>query len=224
MRRVAGSVSVFWWVGAAALIGLVTTGSFLVAYHLWNSSWGLTDRLTAMADSFACAALIDAALGGWVAVAAYYQATRKPNLLLLVALFKEQMREVALSGQKTPVYEFKRRPVTTIAAEVIEFHVSLKNLSRYSARNPSLRMHLDLSGVNVGGTLSHGWVLNSGRTSIQWDGGADLSVHGSWERAMPLLQLQAHGPARDQPYGFRCEVVADGFRRDFEVLIRFVPA
>jgi hypothetical protein len=212
------------WIGAAVAIGLFNTGAGLYAWWVSTWPWGLTDRLTAIADAFAFVALVDAAIAALVAVAAYYQATRKPDLWLLVGLSNEDPKQVALRGQIAPTFEFKRREATVQALEVIELRIWLENRNQYTARNPALRMYLDANGVNLAsaGWGLPGWSVTPGGKSLQWDGGADLAVHGTWERPLPLLQLPAHGPTAQSPYVFRWELVADGFRRDFDLLIRFV--
>jgi hypothetical protein len=219
VKRVTES-AVLWVAFAVVAVGLSTLGAGVIALRFWSLTWGLTDRLTAIADTFALAALVDAAIAALVAVAAYYQATRKPDLWLLVGLSNEQPKQVALRGQVAPIFEFERR---SAAVENIELHVWLDNLNKYTARNPALRINLDVSGVNLASAgWNPGWSVTPDGGSFQWDGGADLSVHGTWRRPLPLLQLPAHGPASELPYVFRSAVVADGFRRDFDLLIRFV--
>jgi hypothetical protein len=219
-------MSTSWWLLAAAIIALVTVGSGEVAWQVWIGPWGLTDRLTAVGASFAFAALVDAAVASWVAVAAYYQATRKPDLRLLVLIGSGPTTAVARKGQSAPIFDvYKPDPATK---PVLALQFFLDNRSGYTARNPALRMHVDdqtLWGPEFGGiNVPPGWTVQAPLAmrshTLQWEGGADQAVHGTWIRPVPLIQIPILAMPRDEPYSFVCEVVAEGFRRDFWLLIR----
>src|SRR5207244_12330295 len=101
-----------------------------------------TGCLTAIAEAFAFAALIDAAVAAVVAVAAYYEATRGPVLRLLVGWPTEALSFLGRAdGDPRDPLVFKRD--VRLAVQVLELHFSILNLSKYSGRNQALRMELD---------------------------------------------------------------------------------
>jgi hypothetical protein len=220
MKRLRESASIWAWLAAGA-VGLFTLGAVGFAWRVWGWSWMLTDRLTAIAATFALAALVDAAIAAIVAVAAYYQATRRPDLWLLAGLFRDSPQQVARRGDPSPK-SFKFDRLQSNSPEIVEFHLHIDNRSKYTGRNPALRVIPDPECANAGEQpIRADWVISPDRDSLQWDGGADFAAHGTWIRPLPILQLTVRGMPRDKPYEFRFELVAEGFRQDFVLPIRF---
>ncbi len=206
-----------WWLyGAAA--GLI--GSLVVVIAFSGAIWashGFGDRAAAIGAAAAVATLFDAAIAGAVAVAAYYQSTQKPDLQVLLGLVSDPwLQALPTSASNAPVFTVQRSRATY---DQFQVRLALRNLATYSARNPAVRIKLE---EGVAPVTTGGWVGEPGGEATQWDGGANQAVHGTWQRALPVLELTARGPARDEPYYMTVEVVAEGFRRDFIWLLKFV--
>jgi hypothetical protein len=94
--------------------------------------------------------------------------------------------------------------------------VQIRNLLKYSARNPGLRIEFD--GLLFNPTKSSGWAVVerwhpvfNGAKAIQWDGGTENIIHGQWTRTLPDLNLGKVLIFRFQPPpAFIVTVVADG--------------
>ena len=57
-----------------------------------------------------------------------------------------------------------------------------------------------------------------GVTAIQWDGGANYSVHGNWSRILPEIDLQGLTVWFEEGApAFNLTLVADGFKREKKV-------
>src|ERR1019366_8299891 len=71
--------------------------------------------------------------------------------------------------------------------------ITIINGSRYSARNPGVRIEFNSFGL-PSMTLNDGWSTIStndlGVSAIQWDGGANYIVHGKWSRKLPSLDFR----------------------------------
>jgi hypothetical protein len=99
----------------------------------------------------------------------------------------------------------------------IQIAMSLENRNKYSARNPAVKVNMDPDYARASGSRPE-WYWPPDRTWAQWDGG---QVHGTWTRQIPFFELVELGLAREEPYGFPCEAVAEGFRRDFVLWIKY---
>jgi hypothetical protein len=234
-RLDAGVRRIPWWlVGAAVALGTSIAIAAGFAFWVWTWPLGVTDRLTAIGDTAAVAGLIDAAIAGSVAVAAYYRATRVPDMQLFAAVADEGIRSLPVAAgprmeptatvstlqsdtKRIDALIFRRDPY--LANEKLQVRFVLANKGKYSARNPAVRIYINVTAVD---STSLSWPYDPSLNAIQWDGGSDLAIHGTWSRQLPLLQCLAIGPVSNDAYLFPCEVVAEGFRRDFELWIQFV--
>jgi hypothetical protein len=90
--------------------------------------------------------------------------------------------------------------------------ITIINSSKYSARNPGVRIGLDgLGGMGA----QPGWEIltianMSGPVVFQWDGGADYIVHGNWSRTLPELDVKGMFTSKTDP-AFIIDIAADGF-------------
>ena len=108
-----------------------------------------------------------------------------------------------------------------------DLHVRLYNYGRVSARNPAVKVKLLGMWGLLGAVTVHGdWVPGDHRhglgfTSVQWDGGADYSIHAKWGRDLPLLGLyEVRMMANEQP-AIHLEIVADGFANNYQLPVTF---
>jgi hypothetical protein len=208
-----------WWLWAAALALSASPLAVIAAWVVWGGT-NHSERVADVTGLAAFVTLVDAAIAGGVAVAAYFQATRTPDLQLWAG-FPDKGRyrlrsstEEDLTGRSPWVLVFPRRAEPQTMVLVLQ----LENLNKYSARNPAVKLIVHSGQHVVGwGTGSGEWTSAPDRYSAQWDG---IQVHGTWTRILPFLELGDLGPASDDPYTIECEVVAEGFRKDFVIWIR----
>jgi hypothetical protein len=185
----------FLWVIVGVLI-FVSIGTALYAWWAWSWYPDFDKQVEAVTMVLTGAALLVAVLAGTVAIAAYWLAIQRPKLELDVSF-----------GH----------------ADTFEIRVRLWNRNSYSARNPAVRM--EFFGLQPVASGHVNWltvpVTQSGAVgAIQWDGGADLSIHGpDWFRDLPPFNL---GPPRvlagAKPTLY-VEAVADGHRTHTTVSI-----
>jgi hypothetical protein len=104
--------------------------------------------------------------------------------------------------------------------------VQVRNVRRYSARNPGVRIEFDglifdpiHSVPGSGPPTSPGWTPierwtasgKNGFRAIQWDGGTENIIHGNWTRALPDLDFSFVVTTRLEPApALLVTVVADG--------------
>jgi hypothetical protein len=196
--------------GTAGIL-LATIVAFAGA-ALWNWRYGFAthDKLLVINTVVAIGAFILVAWGVIVALAAYVSATGSPDLSAEIAFrfsfpnhptFKVADKQLWLGDWRT-VEPYRQ----------VEGRVTITNSSKYSARNPGLRIVLDgLGGLSA----QPGWTVvgqanQIGITSLQWDGGADYIVHGEWSRVLPGFNVQGMFAYKDDP-AFIVDIAADGF-------------
>src|SRR5262250_1032244 len=143
MSRAGDAIRRYGWLAAAAAISAITVGAGLFALSEWQrAGWGTAERLTAITDTFAFAGLLDAAIAALVGVAAFYVATRLSDLTLSASINNSPQVDLppADRKEKTPTVLPYTKPR---GHEAISLYFVLKNRSRYSARNPAMRVLLD---------------------------------------------------------------------------------
>lgn len=208
-----------WWLAVAALVAVFTVGAGVYAWWIWTwTSWSTTDRLTAIADGLALAGLVDASTAALFTVAALYITTHPPDLWLSASL-APNLPAVELPWKKkapaaytaSVTFELERRS----GNQDLSVYFVFENKNPYSARNPALRVQIDRAGFNPG----QGWYGEPDGNSRLWEG---TSIHGCWKKPLPALNLVAIGPIEAVPYILQCQVVAEGFRRDFLLRIQFM--
>jgi hypothetical protein len=92
--------------------------------------------------------------------------------------------------------------------------VTLVNRTKYTARNPGLRIQFDgllFNDIPSGWTPVARWGESNGLMAIQWDGGIDNIVHGKWSRTLPIVGFDEVVVIKRWPE-LIMTVVADGCR------------
>jgi hypothetical protein len=102
-----------------------------------------------------------------------------------------------------------------------EGSVVLFNDSKYSARNPGVRV--ELVGIGALRAQLPGWQVVAtanqiGATALQWDGGVHNIVHGNWARTLPQLDLSDAALYGDEDPALKITLVADGVKPRTTVL------
>jgi hypothetical protein len=204
---------------------LVSVGA--VTFMVWAWSWPMTvdQRLIAVGDTAGVGALVLAAVAAVIALMAYRAATGLPDLQpRLWNAFSDpgeiMMKVLPVEAPATwpRVENFKQ---TIINVEIV-------NVSPWSARNPLIQVELIGIG-SFGPRLGEGWraarhTQTVGVTTVQWDGGADNSIHGQSSRVLPPLDFS---DVSQNPHERRPRLVmgmwAEGYRaKAVELPIRFV--
>jgi hypothetical protein len=162
---------------------IVTTLAVLgTAFLGWNFGLGRADLLTRINTVAAVSAFVLVAATLFVALIAYLAATGQPDLAVRFGAGSLRSKPVLVMDPHGIVMGESWRPARV--------QVWLLNHSRYSARNPGVKLWLvGLSKWQP----PEGWVVidegDTGPMVIQWDGGADQLIHGNWERMLPVLDF-----------------------------------
>jgi hypothetical protein len=192
-------------------IFVATIVAFLGA-AFWNWHFGLVthDKVLVINTVVAVGGFVLVAWGVIVALAAYVSATGSPDLSAeIIFRFSFANHPTLMVADQTEWVGGWRRVKDY---RQVEGRVTITNSSRYSARNPGMRITLD----GLGGILAQeGWtVLSSanqiGITSLQWDGGADYMIHGQWSRVLPTLSVTGMFAYKDDP-ALIVDIAADGY-------------
>lgn len=195
------------------------------------SDWARTDVIASMAAILTTGAVLLAVIAAVVAIAAYTAAVQRPVLVLEFNF---------LNNTGPGIIEWTRQPDNIYVqgnpqSFVLEQNqqliarLTIHNRSTVSARNPALRIEF-LGFARTGPPPGPGWLpVNHTRAdaayAAQWDGGADLSIHGSWSRPIPEIQLAGLYGIRNSPaYALAFFLVADGFVREWTVPVTLVTA
>lgn len=203
--------------GTVALVLLAVLAAIGAAFWDWRYGLPTHDRTTVINTVVAVGAFVLVAWGVIVALAAYVSATGSPDLSLeLVFRFSFPNEPVFLVADET---DYDRQKWNKEYRYVKPFRqtegvVVITNHSKYSARNPGMRIRLEgLGGIQV----QQGWETIArenmvGTMIFQWDGGADYIIHGRWSRTLPQLDVRGMYLFRssDDP-AFIVDIAADGF-------------
>ena len=205
-----GGISVRRTVILVTICLCALTIAALIAAAFWNVRFGLpTHDKTVVINTIATiAAFILVAWGVIVALAAYTSATGFPDLSATLVF------RFSFPNEPTFLYRETRGANERIIEPYRQCEGSLQitNASKYSARNPGVRITLDgLGGI----PLQDGWrVVASenmiGIITLEWDGGADYIIHGRWSRTLPRLNVEGMFAFGDDP-AFIVDIAADGF-------------
>lgn len=207
-------------VGIAVVIATIGLATLVACIALLTASSGLSDRLAAVGDVIGAATLLLAMVAAVVALLAYAASTGSPDLRIQVDFpFSELNKPSFISTFKNNgiavANEFKQLSCT----------VRVRNDSNYSAKNPTivLRLH-DMAFSQT--PLIKEWVVvdfatTYGVTVVQWDGGANNSIHGGSVRTLPVLWLSGlHTSPNADPY-MTIEILADGYLRRVKIPVEF---
>jgi hypothetical protein len=192
-------------------IFLATLIAFIGA-AFWNWRYGLVthDKVFIINTVVAVGGFVLVAWGVIVALVAYVSATGSPDLAVEIS-FR---------------FSFANHPTFDVADQAewigswrkvklyrqVEGQVRVTNSSKYSARNPGVRITLEgLGGIsNQDGWTVTGSANQIGITSLQWDGGADYIIHGQWSRILPSFNVRGMFAYQDD-LALVVDVAADGY-------------
>ena len=159
-----------------------------------------------------------------MAVQAYAAATGLPDLKLQVQLghFADANRP---QFQSTPAnlgdgWRQTKMPDETKGTFLI------KNVSYYSARNPSVVVRLKAMAFDAASAVNTGWTIigrakNVGVVDLQWDGGPASSIHGHSVRSLSIdFGTLYYVPAWGEPF-LTIELLAEGYRRIVTMPVNF---
>jgi hypothetical protein len=189
-------------------IGLTAVGLVLgTGWVMLGSNLERADRIAAEAAIVGGSAVILALLGGFVALAAYADATRRPDLQLILTGPEDGLRfatrKVVASNKRETTIVVNRPFQPALLA------VAISNSADFSARNPSVR--LEFFGL-VSRQRQNGWVgvstENRGAFALQWQGAI---VQGNWTFQLPSINLYAAIVTSKDTY-VMCKLVAEEFK------------
>ncbi len=199
-------------VSAAAILVLALTvfGIIGAAWWGWTFALPIRDHVAVINVIVALAAYILVGLGVAVALLAYLAATGRPDLHAVI--------QFNFSYPNEPVFEASNESSSDGTIKLAQFKqldgtVYIENRSSYAARNPGMRIELSsVGGFNEQpGWASVTYASTVGLIAIQWDGGADLLIHGKWPRPLPRLDFSDAYAFKHIEPELIVTVVADGF-------------
>jgi hypothetical protein len=191
---------------------LLATLIAFIGTAFWNWRYGLEahDKSLIINTVVAVGGFILVAWGVMVALVAYISATGSPDLAVEVSFrFSFPNHPIFDVADKAEWIENWRR---VKPYRQVEGQVRVTNSSKYSGRNPGVRITLEgLGGIrNQEGWAVTGAANQIGITSLQWDGGADYMIHGQWSRILPSLNVEKMFMYDDDP-ALVVDVAADGY-------------
>lgn len=197
-------------VTAVIVTVVVLIGTATAALWGWASYSQPPEQLAAVGDVFTEGTLILAAVAAVVALAAYLVSIQHPKLIYLITFPQCDSNRPLLPYVPPGPGANKcalQSPQGLIAT------VTIRNLKSFSARNPALK--ITFKGLMGVGSQPKGWrVVERGPTGaihvIQWNGGADRSIH--WEQDLPSIDLAGSWFLADSPPQLLIEVAAEGWR------------
>jgi hypothetical protein len=203
---------------------------------VWALDWKLglpanADKLSRINTVVAVSAYVAAILAAVFALIAYWQASGHPSLSPAIIFPGQDINDplFGVEGRSLPHWVHLNAPpfsthelslnsgdpllsLTNHGAPLVGA-VYLDNKTKYSARNPGMR--IEFVGL-LFNALTPGWTpverqdpTKNGYRSIQWDGGTDNIIHGHWMRSLPELNLSESIILSKDP-ALLVTVVADG--------------
>lgn len=188
-----------WFVigtGTALAVGFVL---LIGAYAGWTFWLAAPDKSTTVIIALTFSALLFGVVAAFLALAAYLTASGVPRLTVEIKFtYSESNRPVIRIVDPQPD---QNGSVLIPSGKDATAYVTVRNNSRYSARNPGVRLQLHgFGGVGVKvpheGWAALNWLSTVGVTTLQWDGGTEQIIHGGWSRKLPDFTL---GGARVYP-------------------------
>ncbi|TMC07532.1 MAG: hypothetical protein E6J41_15995 [Chloroflexi bacterium] len=199
--------------GIGTLVAAIMVATAVGGYAVWVTSGDYADRLVAVGDVMVASTLLLTAIAVAVGVAAYQVTVEAPEL--------EPEITFRCSEPNRPVFlvepEPRRRRHRLVRFRQVEASVRIHNRGSASARNPAMRIDL----VGMGGVRPQlewrptDWSNHVGVHAVQWDGGANLAIHGNGTRVLPDLSFENVFALADHDAEFALQVTlaAEGFRR-----------
>jgi len=209
-----------------AIVLIIALSSILASIiTLSESTTSFSDRLTETGDIIAGATLLLAVVAAVVALMAYAVSTGLPDLKVQI--------QFEFSYLNRPVFRAEIDENGDLRAARFKqtiCTIMVRNDSSYSARSPAIIVRL--RGMAFNGEIERlqerGWVITNfantqGVTEVQWDGGANYSIHGNSVRKLPLLDLaNLHKVASWPDPQITVELLSDGgYRKETAFYVDF---
>ena len=212
-------------IAIATIISVIGLTAAALCITVLNASSNLSDRLVEVGDIVAGATLILAIVAAIVALLAYAASTGLPELRIQVDFPFSELNKPSFSGALQEIGAVQAENFKQLVCTI-----RVRNDSSYSAKNPAIvvRLH-DMAFVPDGDRLEkHDWaviqfVSTHGVTVVQWDGGANYSIHGSSVRTLPDLFLnKLHTIPKPDPW-LDIDILAEGYSRQIRIPVEFKP-
>jgi hypothetical protein len=199
--------------GIVALVVAIMVATVAGGFVVWSAVDSPSDRLAALGDVMVASTLLLTAIAVAVGLAAYQVSVEAPEL--------EPEITFRCSEPNRPVFlvqpEAQRGISRLVSFRQVEASVRITNRGSASARNPAMRIDL----LGMGGMRPQvdwraiDWSNPLGIHAVQWDGGANLAIHGNGTRVLPDLSFESVFALTDQEaeYGLQVTVAAEGFRK-----------
>jgi hypothetical protein len=196
IRRLIPVRSAILWGASIALFALLA-GCVLFGLWVWSGLANLADRIAAVSVGIGAATLFITVIAALVALAAYHAATQAPDLqpqILFPGSEPNRPRLVSNPQQAQEGVFGKFADFSQLVARV-----RIYNASKFSARNPLMRIRLrNLSGVKESNS-PYGWESldgdANGTTWFQWEGGR----RSDGARQVSEFPTQPESPRLDDP-------------------------
>jgi len=220
-RVTSSSQRKFQLTGIAIVISAVGLAAVAICLTIAGSSSDLPDRAAEIGDVIAGATLVLAVVAAMVALLAYAVATGQPDLRIQL--------DFPFSGINEPSFKSTVDDNGIVKADdfkQLTCTVRVRNNSGYSAKNPMiiLRLHDMAYAASLPGREE--WAVvqfasTRGVTIVQWDGGANYSIHGGSVRTLPALHLGGLSAIPDADPYIDINILADGYAREVRVPVIF---
>ncbi len=179
---------------AILILALTALGIVGAAWWGWTFALPTRDHVAVINVVVALAAYVLVAVGVVVALLAYLAATGHPDLHAVIQFHFSYPNAPVFAASDESFFD-DTSVIKLEQYKQLYAAVYIENRSSYAARNPGVR--IDLWGIS-GLKDQPGWrevqfTNTVGTTGIQWDGGADLLIHGKWMRPLPGLNFS--GPS-----------------------------
>ena len=169
----------------------VALAAVLTAALVFRSTFDLSDRLSAINDTFAGAALLLGLIAGLIALQAHAAATGLPDIRVQVWLGGDKPNRLTLVAEPT---NYGRLRSMRVGDQTL-MHIRLDNRSDYSA--DELVVSVYFRGFAFDGEFGaeiNGWrvvdaVEGTGATAAEWASGSAL--HGHTTRRLPELDTKS---------------------------------
>jgi hypothetical protein len=193
----------------ASAVALASASVLSAGLATWALVVGGADRWGAAAAALAFGALVMTIIAIAVALITYRATIQLPQLDVNVYVgrpseswFELPWNFASLLDQLPEAARLDRRVIDLFGRDEASdltslirveddttLQVWLVNSSDFLARNPSVVV--TLSGFDWMDPDQPGWTMtrDARRFRLQWDGGADLAVHGRWRRPLPPVRL-----------------------------------
>jgi len=213
----------FWLATAVVLLPLAVL--VVIAIGTWKANLSFADHAALLSTGATFAAVFLAVEAAVVAIRAYAAATQVPDVTILVGPWDAQTREVCLRAIRSEANNGVR--MAAGPDTVLDIEMTLECRTKVSAHHPAVRLEfvgltaLSRSQEDDWEDLEKRGMRRDWTRHLQWDGGSDTIIHGTFRRSLPPVTL--NGAVIDpscKRYKLLIDVVADGFHTHRETNLR----